>query len=93
MARPVLDSLRVAQPLAGGDDVQVASAALLRPRLHAEPQQAAHVECNSLPEAHVKELNYRPAFSGRFGSMEAARMTLETLLDWDNNQHRHLSLG
>lgn len=48
---------------------------------------------NPFSEAQFKTLKYRPGFPDRFGSIEDARSTSRSLLDWYNNEHRHSSLG
>jgi putative transposase len=48
---------------------------------------------NPYSEAQFKTLKYRPAFPGRFTSIEAARAHCEDFFTWYNHQHRHAGLG
>jgi putative transposase len=48
---------------------------------------------NPYSEAQFKTLKYRPAFPGRFGSIEAARAHCQAFFPWYNTQHRHSGLG
>jgi putative transposase len=48
---------------------------------------------NPYSEAQFKTLKYRPAFPGRFTSIEAARAHCENFFTWYNHEHRHTGLG
>jgi putative transposase len=48
---------------------------------------------NPYSEAQFKTLKYRPAFPGRFSSIEAARAHCQDFFTWYNHQHRHSGLG
>ena len=48
---------------------------------------------NPYSEAHFKTLKYRPAFPGRFGSIEEARAFCREFFDWYNHEHRHSGIG
>jgi putative transposase len=48
---------------------------------------------NPYSEAQFKTLKYRPAFPGRFPSIEAARAHCQDFFSWYNHEHRHSGLG
>ena len=48
---------------------------------------------NPYSEAQFKTLKYRPAFPGRFTSIEAARAHCQDFFTWYNHEHRHSGLG
>ncbi len=48
---------------------------------------------NPYSEAQFKTLKYRPAFPGRFTSIEASREHCQAFFPWYNTQHRHSGLG
>jgi putative transposase len=48
---------------------------------------------NPYSEAQFKTLKYRPAFPGRFTSIEAARAHCQDFFTWYNHEHRHAGLG
>jgi putative transposase len=48
---------------------------------------------NPYSEAQFKTLKYRPAFPGRFSSIEAAREHCQAFFPWYNTHHRHSGLG
>jgi putative transposase len=48
---------------------------------------------NPYSEAHFKTLKYRPAFPGRFDSIEQAREFCREFFGWYNHDHRHSGIG
>ena len=48
---------------------------------------------NPYSEAQFKTLKYRPAFPGRFASIEASRAHCQQFFAWYNHDHRHSGLG
>ena len=48
---------------------------------------------NPYSEAHFKTLKYRPAFPGRFGSIQDARAHCHGFFLWYNTEHHHSGLG
>ena len=48
---------------------------------------------NPFSESQFKTMKYRPAFPGRFGSIQDARAHCQMFFGWYNNQHRHSGLG
>jgi putative transposase len=48
---------------------------------------------NPFSESQFKTLKYRPAFPGRFGSIQDARAHCQVFFPWYNNEHRHSALG
>jgi putative transposase len=48
---------------------------------------------NPFSEAQFKTMKYRPAFPGRFGSIEDSRAHCQSFFPWYNNEHRHSGLG
>ena len=48
---------------------------------------------NPFSESQFKTMKYRPAFPGKFGSIEDARAHCQVFFPWYNNQHRHSALG
>jgi putative transposase len=48
---------------------------------------------NPFSESHFKTMKYRPAFPGKFGSIQDARAHCQVFFPWYNNQHRHTGLG
>lgn len=48
---------------------------------------------NPYSEAQFKTLKYCPAFPGRFGSIEDARIFCGQFFDYYNNQHRHSGIA
>ena len=48
---------------------------------------------NPFSEAQFKTLKYRPAFPGRFGSIQDARAHCHVFFPWYNTEHHHVGLG
>jgi putative transposase len=48
---------------------------------------------NPYSEAQFKTLKYRPAFPGRFGSIQDARAHCHVFFPWYNTEHHHVGLG
>ena len=48
---------------------------------------------NPFSEAQFKTLKYRPAFPGRFGSIQDARAYCHVFFPWYNTEHHHVGLG
>ncbi len=48
---------------------------------------------NPYSEAQFRTLKYRPAFPGRFDSIQHARAFSRPFFDWYNHQHRHSGIG
>jgi putative transposase len=48
---------------------------------------------NPFSEAQFKTLKYRPAFPGRFGSIQDARAHCHVFFPWYNTEHHHSGLG
>ncbi len=48
---------------------------------------------NPFSEAHFKTLKYRPAFPGRFQSMEHVSQWARSTFTWYNHQHHHSALA
>src|SRR2546428_12489778 len=48
---------------------------------------------NPFSEAQFKTLKYRPAFPGRFGSIQDARAHCHVFFPWYNTEHHHVRLG
>jgi putative transposase len=48
---------------------------------------------NPFSEAQFKTLKYRPAFPGRFGSIEEARSFCQRFFSWYNQEHHHAGIG
>jgi len=48
---------------------------------------------NPYSEAQFKTLKYRPAFPGRFGSIEDAREFCQNFFRWYNREHHHSGIG
>ena len=48
---------------------------------------------NPFSESQFKTLKYRPAFPGRFGSIQDARAHCQVFFPWYTNEHRHSALG
>lgn len=47
---------------------------------------------NPYSEAQFKTMKYRPDFPKRFGSLEDAKLFLQSFFDWYNNKHRHAGI-
>lgn len=48
---------------------------------------------NPFSESQFKTLKYRPGFPERFGSVQDARLNSGKLVDWYNNDHRHVGIA
>ncbi len=48
---------------------------------------------NPFSEAQFKTLKYRPAFPGRFGSIQDARAHAHVFFPWYNTEHHHVGFG
>jgi putative transposase len=48
---------------------------------------------NPYSESNFRTLKYRPEMPARLGSLEHARQTARTLVDWYNDEHYHLGLA
>lgn len=48
---------------------------------------------NAFSEALFRTVKFRPGYPGRFESMEAARVWVESFVAWYNDQHRHSAIG
>ena len=48
---------------------------------------------NPFSESQFKTMKYRPAFPGKFGSIQDARAHCQVFFGWYNNDHRHTGLG
>jgi len=59
-------------------------------KTHARPHVSND---NPFSEAQFKTLKYRPAFPGRFGSIQDARAHCHVFFPWYNTEHRHSGLG
>jgi putative transposase len=59
-------------------------------KTHARPHVS---DDNPFSEAHFKTLKYRPAFPGRFGSIQDARAHCHVFFRWYNTEHHHAGLG
>jgi len=59
-------------------------------KTHARPHVSND---NPFSEAQFKTLKYRPAFPGRFGSIQDARAHCHVFFPWYNTEHHHAGLG
>src|SRR5438128_1930886 len=59
-------------------------------KTHARPHVSND---NPFSEAQFKTLKYRPAFPGRFGSIQDARAHCHVFFPWYNTEHHHSGLG
>jgi putative transposase len=48
---------------------------------------------NPYSEAQFRTLKYQPDFPGMFGSLEDARVFLQSFFAWYNHEHRHSGIG